>query len=140
MFLKRGEKMFTLSKNELDVVTLLWQEGRALSRTEIIELSTKKTWKASSIHILLNSLLKKGAIKVEGFVQTGKNYGRTYAAAVTQEEYAAMQFTKNVPSQTVNKENLPKLFTALINADDVDRDLLNELQMIIDQKKGELSE
>lgn len=132
--------MFTLSKNELDVVTLLWKEGRALSRTDIIELSTAKTWKASSIHILLNSLLKKGAIKVEGFVQTGKNYGRTYAAAVTQEEYAAMQFTKNVPSQTVNKENLPKLFTALINADDVDNDLLDELQIILNQKKGDLSE
>lgn len=130
--------MFTLSKNELDVMTLLWQQNRALSRTEIIELSTEKTWKASSIHILLNSLLKKGAIKIEGFVQTGKNYGRTYAAAVTQEEYAAMQFTKNVPSQTVSKENLPKLFTALIQNEYVDRELLDELQKILDQRKEEL--
>jgi predicted transcriptional regulator len=132
--------MFTLSKNELDVVTLLWQEGRALSRTEIIELSPNRTWKASSIHILLNSLLKKGAIKVEGFVQTGKNYGRTYAAAVTQEEYAAMQFSKYVPSQKVNKDNLPKLFTALIQSEYVDGDLINQLQKILDDRKGELHE
>jgi predicted transcriptional regulator len=131
--------MFTLSKNELGVMTLLWKESRALSRTEIIELSTEKTWKASSIHILLNSLLKKGAIKVEGFVQTGKNYGRTYIAAVTQEEYAAMQFAKNVPSQTVNRENLPSLFAALINKADVDRDILNEMQKLLDQRRSELS-
>lgn len=127
--------MFTLSKNEFDVVSLLWKESRALSRTEIIDLSTDKKWKPSSIHILLNSLLKKGAIKVEGFVQTGKNYGRTYAAAVTQEEYAAMQFTKNIPSQSVKNGNLPKLFAALIHSDGVDHDVLNELQKILDQRK-----
>lgn len=132
--------MFTLSKNELDVVSLLWKDGRALSRTEIIDLSTEKTWKASSIHILLNSLLKKGAIKVEGYVQTGKNYGRTYIAAITQEEYAAMQFTKNVPSQSVNKQNLPRLFSALISTPDIDQDVLNELQKILDQRKIKLSE
>lgn len=132
--------MFTLSKNEHDIVSLLWKEGRALSRTEIIEFSTDKRWKPSSIHILLNSLLKKGAIKVDGFVQTGKNYGRTYAAAVTPEEYAAMQFTKSIPSETETKESLPKLFTALIQSEDVDRSVLNELQKILDQRKGELPE
>lgn len=132
--------MFTLTKNELDVVTLLWKEGRALSRTEIIELSTDKKWKPSSIHILLNSLLKKGAIKVEGFVKTGKNFGRTYTVAVTQEEYATMQFTKSIPSQSMKKSNLPKLFSALIHTDDVDNDTLNELQKVLDQRKEELPE
>lgn len=132
--------LFTLSKNELAVLTLLWREGRALSRTEIIDLSTERTWKASSIHILLNSLLKKGAIKVDGFVQTGKNYGRTFVAAITREDYAAMQFSKFVPSQTVNKENLPKLFTALIQNEYVDEDLLCELQEILDHRKEELTE
>ncbi|KAF5050402.1 BlaI/MecI/CopY family transcriptional regulator [Sedimentibacter saalensis] len=60
---------------------------KALSRSEIIELSEKRYWKKISIHILLNSLLKKGAIKVEGFVKTGKNFGRTYSSAITQVEY-----------------------------------------------------
>lgn len=45
-----------------------------------------------SIHILLNQLLKKSAIKVDGFVQTGKNYGRTYTAAITPEDYQVMYF------------------------------------------------
>lgn len=60
---------------------------KALSRSEIIELSEKRYWKKISIHILLNSLLKKGEIKVEGFVKTGKNFGRTYSSAITQVEY-----------------------------------------------------
>lgn len=60
---------------------------KALSRSEIIELSEKRYWKKISIHILLNSLLKKGAIKVEGLVKTGKNFGRTYSSAITQVEY-----------------------------------------------------
>lgn len=130
--------MFTLSKNEYDIVSLLWKEGRALSRTEIIDLSIEKQWKPSSIHILLNSLLSKGAIKVEGFTQTKKNFGRTYAAAVTPEEYAAMQFTKSIPKEAENKDNIPKMFSALINMEGVDSAILDELQTILDQKKQEL--
>jgi hypothetical protein len=63
----------------------------------------------------------------------------TYAAAVSQEEYAAMQFTKNVPSLTVSKESFPKLFTVLIQNEFVDQDLLNELQQILDQRRGEVA-
>ncbi len=70
---------FSLTKNEQEIMDLLWSQDKALSRSEIIELSTERSWKKSSIHILLNSLLEKGAIKVEGFVKTGKNYGRTYS-------------------------------------------------------------
>lgn len=129
--------MFTLSKNEYDIVSLLWKEGRALSRTEIIDLSTEKQWKPSSIHILLNSLLNKGAIVVEGFTQTKKNFGRTYAAAVTPEEYAAMQFTKSIPQEGENKDNIPKMFSALLNMDGVDQNMLDKLQRILDEKKAE---
>lgn len=38
---------------------VLWSEQRPLTRTEIVNLSVDKSWKDSSIHILLNSLLKK---------------------------------------------------------------------------------
>ena len=89
------KKLFILTKNEMEVMELLWSKGRALSRSEIIELSTERSWKKSTIHILLNGLLEKGAIKVEGFARTGKNYGRTYSSAVTSEEYFIMQFKQS---------------------------------------------
>ncbi len=39
------KKLFILTKNEMEVMELLWSKGRALSRSEIIELSTERSWK-----------------------------------------------------------------------------------------------
>lgn len=132
--------MFTLSKSELEVMSLLWKENRTLSKSEILNLSTEKSWKPSSIHILLNSLLNKEAIQVDGFVRTGKNYGRTYSATISQEEYAAMQFAKSTPEKSVTKKNLPGLFAALIHTDEIDSQVLGELQEILEKRKKEFPE
>jgi predicted transcriptional regulator len=129
--------MFTLSKNEFEVVSLLWQENRPLSRTEIIALSPDKSWKASSIHILLNSLLKKEAISIAGFVRTGKNYGRTYIAAVSQEHYTAMQLTKTMPSAS-RGGRMSDVFSALLQTETVDSEVLDEIQEALDQRRLEL--
>ena len=122
-------------------MTLLWEKGTALSRAEIVTQSTNKNWNDKSIHILLNSLLKKGALKVDGFVRTGKNYGRTYAAAVSPEEYAAMQALKGYPESLKEQTYLPKLFSALINyPNTINSDDIDSLYEILNQKKKELSE
>lgn len=76
-----------LTKNELEIMDVLWENERPLSRGELMDLSTDKSWKNSSVHILLNSMLKKGAIKEAGFARCGKTCGRTYAAALSVEEY-----------------------------------------------------
>ena len=62
------------TKKEQELMEVLWKAGRPLSSKEIVENSIDKTWKDSSIHILLNSLLDKGAIKEAGYVRTGKGY------------------------------------------------------------------
>jgi BlaI family penicillinase repressor len=76
-----------LTKNEIEIMDVLWRENRALSRGEILSLSTEKNWMDSSVHILLNSMLKKGAIREAGFVKCGKTCGRVYEAAFSCEEY-----------------------------------------------------
>ena len=88
-----------LTKNEIEIMDVLWRENRALSRGEILNLSTDKTWMDSSVHILLNSMLKKGAIREAGFVKCGKTCGRVYEAAFSCEEYhvSTLDSTKCVP-------------------------------------------
>ncbi len=76
-----------LTKNEIEIMDVLWRENRALSRGEILNLSVDKTWMDSSVHILLNSMLKKGAIREAGFVKCGKTCGRVYEAAFSCEQY-----------------------------------------------------
>ncbi|MPM51123.1 hypothetical protein SDC9_97870 [bioreactor metagenome] len=128
---------FSLTKNEQEIMDLLWSQDKALSRSEIIELSTERSWKKSSIHILLNSLLEKGAIKVEGFVKTGKNYGRTYSAAVTQEEYQIMQFKKGANYLKSKSSAITGLVSALVQNEDIDNDTLDRLEAILQTRRSE---
>lgn len=125
-----------LSPNELEVMDLLWSTGQTLSRNEIIDLSPSRTWKPSTIHQLLNSLLKKEVIKVDGFRPSGKVYGRTYAAAITREEYTAQVVSRRMSKTADTKPDLAGVFAALVSDIPVGDAVLDELQRILDQKKG----
>ena len=77
-----------LSPNEFKIMQLLWKEERPLSRPEIIELIPDRDWNPNSIHLILNNMIEKGVIRVEGMTRCGRGYGRTYAATVSNLEYA----------------------------------------------------
>lgn len=122
-----------LTKSELEVMHVLWREGRPLSRGEIISLSEQKTWRDSSIHILLNGLLSKGAIKESGYVRSGKVWGRLYASNLSCEDY----YARTVFAGT-SKEVLPLLFSALINHDEVSPELIDTLEKMLEKRRQEL--
>ncbi len=126
---------FTLTKNEQEVMELMWTQDRALSRSEIIDLSTERSWKKSSVHILLNSMLNKGAIKVDGYVRTGKNYGRTYSAAVTREEYQVIQLKHRMPFMTKTPA-ITDIVSALIT-ENIDDETLEKLEAILQARRDE---
>ena len=71
-----------LTKSELQIMDVLWASDIPLSRSDLLERSEDKTWKDSSIHILLNGLLGKNAIREAGFVKRSKTYGRTFVPAL----------------------------------------------------------
>lgn len=127
-----SEEIMELTKSELEVMNVLWQANRPLSRSEILTLSTGKTWKDSSIHILLNGLLNKNAIKEAGYVRSGKTFGRLYAANISCQEY----YAKNVFAGS--KEVLPMLFSALIHSDGISPELISELEDMLETRKREL--
>lgn len=78
-----------LTKSELEIMDVLWEADCPLSRSDLLERSGEKTWKDSSIHILLNGLLQKNAIREAGLVKRSKTYGRTFVPTLTREEYFA---------------------------------------------------
>jgi len=124
-----------LTKSELEVMNVIWGAGRALSRSEILSLSEHKTWKDSSIHILLNGLLSKGALEEAGFVRSGKVWGRLYAASISCEDYYA-----NTVFAASNKEILPLLFSALIHHEEVSPELIDTLEEMLEKRRQELEE
>lgn len=131
------EKNFHLTKNESEIMSLLWGEKSALASADIIRLSSVKSWKSSSIHILLNSLLDKGAIEVSGYTKTGKHYGRTFSPTLTREEYWLMQLTNGISERESRYEAIKSIFATLVADDDITATELEELQQILDQKRAQ---
>ena len=78
-----------LTRSEMEIMDVLWEAGEPLSRSDLLERSQEKSWKDSSIHILLNGMLQKNMIREAGFVKRGKTYGRTFLPTMTREEYFA---------------------------------------------------
>ena len=79
-----------LTRSEMEIMDVLWNEGKPLSRSDLLQRNEEKSWKDSSVHILLNGLLQKGAIEEAGFVRRSKTYGRTFVPTMTREQYFAM--------------------------------------------------
>ena len=122
-----------LTRSELEVMNVIWRAGRPVSRNDILELAENRSWKESSIHILLNGLLKKEAIKEDGFIRCGKTFGRLFSANISCEDYYADEVFS-----ASGKSSVPMLFSALVKRDDIDSELINELEAILNEKKKEI--
>lgn len=125
-----------LTPKELEIMELLWKVDRSLSRSEIIELSPNRSWQSSSIHILLNKLLEKNIIAIDGFVKTGKNYGRTYRPTITHEQFLIQQIHTTAKDKSAKKKASLALFSALLKKGDITQDIIDELQSMLDAQKS----
>ncbi len=119
-----------LTKNELEIMDVLWEQNRALSRGELLSLPENKTWMDSSIHILLNSLLRKGAIREAGYAKCGKTSGRVYEAALSCAEYYITTL-----SSTKVQPTLPQLLKAYLAAVPLEEEQREEALTLLQKSK-----
>jgi len=122
-----------LTKSEMEIMDVLWQDGGALSRADFLERSAEKSWKDSSVHILLNGLLNKGAIRESGFVKRSKTYGRTFLPTMTREEY----FASTIFSHRYKPE-IVGLVEALLKQQTLTAQQLDEITRLVEAKKSEI--
>lgn len=118
-----------LTRSEMEIMDVMWDAGVPMSRSNLLSQSEEKTWKDSSVHILLNGLLQKGAIQEAGLVKRSKTYGRVFVPTMTREEYFA---------QTIfghrHQPELIGLFTALLEQRDPSREQLETMKALIDAR------
>ena len=119
-----------LTKSELEIMNVLWKSERPLSRADILNLSEDKTWKDNSIHILLNGMLKKGAICEDGFARSGKVWGRLYAPTVGIGEY----YRENL-FHPGGEKTYPILLTAMVDDDDLSSETMDELEEVLRKRR-----
>lgn len=118
-----------LTKSEMEIMDVLWAEGVPLSRSDLLAQGGEKSWKDSSVHILLNGLLHKGAIKEAGFVKRSKTYGRTFTPTLTREEY----FATTIFSHRYQPD-IVGLFAALLKREDITAQQMEQIKKLIEEK------
>ncbi len=118
-----------LTRSEMEIMDVMWEAGAPLSRADLLARSEEKTWKDSSVHILLNGLLQKGAIQEAGLVKRSKTYGRVFTPTLTREEYfAGTVFCHRHKPQIVG------LFEALLRREEITQEELQQIEALIQKK------
>ena len=120
-----------LTRSEMEIMDVMWESGVPMSRADLLARSEEKTWKDSSVHILLNGLLQKGAIQEAGLVKRIKTYGRVFVPTMTREEYFATTiFCHRYKPEIVG------LFDALLKRSDISPEDLDAIEKLIQKKRA----
>lgn len=125
----KGGVQMILTRSEMEIMDVLWESGVPMSRSDLLACSEEKTWKDSSVHILLNGLLQKGAIQEAGLVKRSKTYGRVFSPTLTREEYFASAIFSHR-----HKPQIVGLMEALLSREDITQEELTAIHKLIQQK------
>jgi predicted transcriptional regulator len=117
-----------LTKSELEIMDVIWAAGQPLSRSDLLENSQNKSWKDSSVHILLNGMLQKGVIREAGFVKRSKTYGRTFEPTLTREEYYAITVLSRK-----HKPSVVGLIEALLRQEKLPQEELEQIKKLVNE-------
>ena len=119
-----------LTKSEMSIMNILWNEGKALTAMEIVEIAGKnKVWKTSSIHLLINKMLNKNVIEVAGFQKTTKNYARTFLPVEDREKFMVAQI---MDGETVEEKK--RIYKCLIE-EEQDLNMIDYIQGLLEKQK-----
>lgn len=128
-----GKKEFALSKRELDVMNVLWAEGKPLIASEIPDRRPELS--INTVHSVLKKLLQRGFIEVAQIVQSGTVLSRSYTPTITSEEYAVRYMTSEVFAFDKLASKVSFL-SALFDSSENDEELIQELEKLIQEKKS----
>lgn len=120
-----------LTRSEMEIMDVMWESGVPMSRSDLLAHSENKTWKDSSVHILLNGLLQKNAIRQAGLVKRSKTYGRVFVPTMTREEY----FAGTIFSHR-HKPQIVGLFAALLEREEITAEDLSQIAEMVQKKMG----
>lgn len=118
-----------IADSEWRVMQVLWERGPQTANDVVNALSSEVKWKPRTIKTLIGRLVKKGAIKV-----ADEGYRYRYSAAVA--ESACVRSETKSFVRRVYKGTMTPVLAAFLEDADLSADEIDELQQILDQKRG----
>lgn len=125
--------------NEYSVLMAIWNAGTPLTAKEIVAALPDKGFKDSAIHFILNGMLDKGLIYVDGTKLTSRIYSRCFNASVSFDEY----HSNEIKTSAMYIKNRGLVLTGIVSRlidDNIEADTLEKLEKLIEEKKMRLSD
>ena len=129
-----------ISNNEYNVLLTIWKAGQALSAQEIVENMEDKTFKDRTIHSILNTMLEKGLIYVDGQRLSSRIYCRLFNTSLSFEQFQSQQIMDSPVYRKDKAQVLPGILSALVEDADIGADTLDQLEALLEERKKRLSD
>ena len=114
---------FSLTKNEYDLMRILWESGKPMVKREIMEKCDPDRWSDTYLKKTLTCLLQKDALTTVGKTRVGGFTSRLYTPTLSQDEYHLSRYPISSPKSLVglvgnyyndsDEENRSELVTEL---------------------------
>ena len=120
----------TLSPRQLQVMEILWDAKEGKTASAIVK--SNSDLQINTVQAALRSLVAKKYIEVGDIVYSGTVLSRRYVAVVSRDEYLEMS------CRQLSELSGPSLVFANFINEETDRDVLDELEAMIQKRKKEL--
>ncbi len=115
-----------ISASELEIMQVIWDLGRKVTTGELCQRLPQK--KLTTISTLAGRLIDKGVLRSE---KVGRSHAHEYEALISEEEYQRMQTQAFI--RTVYKGSASGMISALVKADGLTRQDIDQLKKILDE-------
>lgn len=128
---KNVRSLERLPDAELEVMLVLWGEGRPMKALELRDrLADRHGWQKATVQVLLGRLCTRGFVAAD----EERNY-KLYRPLVTEEEYRAAESDSLV--RRLFRGSASSLVASLISANALDESDLAELEAMLRRGKGD---
>ena len=121
-----------LTKNQLDIMKVLWKSEKALSASDIAK--NNPSLNLNTIRSCLQTMLKNGVIVVDDVVYSGTVLSRSYKPVLTAEKYIADNF-----SGVTKTFSALAIIANLIEEED-NLEIIDEIETLLQKRKREIRE
>ena len=125
-------RQYDLTPREEELMDMMWQANRPMSRAELRNMPVERTWKDNYLPVMLQALEKRGLIQVAGFVREGKTYARQFVPTWSKAEL----FAKSA-AEHLEKDQLPQMLEAMAetSAGELDTERLSNVMAALVRAK-----
>jgi len=132
----RGKTELSLTKREMDVMTILWESNTPLVASEITKMDDSLN--INTVQAVIRKLLDKKCIEVADIVYSGTVLTRSYRPTLSKKEMTVQRFIGQF--QENDKVSIPNLVTTLLKHEKNEQEVIEELEAMLEERKKMLNQ